>query len=49
MRCGSAGIGVGAYGAVTFSALSGLLLHYLLPYRAEAGPASTQTRIESKA
>ncbi|TCM44853.1 hypothetical protein EV648_1075 [Kribbella sp. VKM Ac-2568] len=39
----------GAYGAVTFSALSGLLLHYLLPYRAEAGPASTQTRIESKA
>ena len=28
----------GAYGAVTFSALSGLLLHYLLPYRAEAGP-----------
>ena len=24
----------GAYGAVTFSALSGILLHYLLPYRA---------------
>lgn len=39
----------GAYGAVTFSALSGLLLHYLLPYRAEAGPAPTQTRIETKA
>jgi hypothetical protein len=38
----------GAYGAVTFSALSGLLLHYLLPYRADAGPAPTQTRIESK-
>ncbi len=27
----------GAYGAVTFSALSGLLLHSLLPYRAAAG------------
>ena len=26
----------GAYGAVTFSALSGLLLHRLLPYRADA-------------
>ena len=39
----------GAYGAVTFSALSGLLLHYLLPYRAEAGPAPTQTRLETKA
>ncbi|WP_327632939.1 hypothetical protein OHB24_23370 [Kribbella sp. NBC_00482] len=39
----------GAYGAVTFSALSGLLLHYLLPYRAEAGPAPTQERLETKA
>jgi hypothetical protein len=39
----------GAFGAVTFSALSGLLLHYLLPYRAEAGPAPTQTRIETEA
>ena len=39
----------GAYGAVTFSALSGLLLHYLLPYRAEAGPAPTQPRIETTA
>jgi hypothetical protein len=28
----------GAYGALTFSALSGLLLHRLLPYRAAAGP-----------
>jgi hypothetical protein len=39
----------GAYGAVTFSALSGVLLHHLLPYRAAAGPAPTQTRIESQA
>ncbi|TCC11257.1 hypothetical protein [Kribbella soli] len=39
----------GAYGAITFSALSGVLLHYLLPYRAEAGPAPTQPRIETKA
>ncbi|RZT12620.1 hypothetical protein EV649_6975 [Kribbella sp. VKM Ac-2569] len=39
----------GAYGAVTFSALSGVLLHYLLPYRAEAGPTPTQPRIETKA
>jgi hypothetical protein len=39
----------GAYGAVTFSALSGLLLHYLLPYRAEAGPAPTQTKLETQA
>jgi hypothetical protein len=28
----------GAYGAVTFSALSGLLLHLLLPYRIAADP-----------
>lgn len=27
----------GAYGALTFSALSGILLHYLLPYRATTG------------
>ena len=39
----------GAYGAVTFSALSGLLLHYLLPYRSVAGPAPTPTRIAAKA
>jgi hypothetical protein len=38
----------GAYGAVTFSALSGLLLHHLLPYRAGAGPSS-ETQIGSKA
>jgi hypothetical protein len=28
----------GAYGAVTFSALSGLLLHRLLPHPADAHP-----------
>jgi hypothetical protein len=39
----------GVFGAVTFSALSGVLLHYLLPYRAEAGPAPTQPRIETTA
>jgi hypothetical protein len=31
----------GAYGAVTFSALSGLLLQRLLPHRADAYPAAT--------
>ena len=33
----------GAYGAVTFSALSGLLLHHLLPYRGDGArsPAAT--------
>jgi hypothetical protein len=30
----------GAYGAVTFSALSGLLLHALLPYRSAAGASA---------
>jgi hypothetical protein len=30
----------GAYGALTFSALSGLLLHVLLPYRTVASPDS---------
>jgi hypothetical protein len=39
----------GAYGAVTFSALSGLLLHVLLPYRAAAGanaaPAQAGARV----
>ena len=30
----------GAYGAVTFSALSGLLLHRLLPHPADAHPAA---------
>lgn len=43
----------GAYGAITFSALSGLLLHQLLPYRDAAGapPAQTpaQTPIEVSA
>jgi hypothetical protein len=39
----------GAYGAVTFSALSGLLLHYLLPYRATTGPTPAETRIVAKA
>jgi hypothetical protein len=28
----------GAYGALTFSALSGVLLHYLLPYRTSTDP-----------
>jgi hypothetical protein len=39
----------GAYGAVTFSALSGLLLHYLLPYRTTTGPTPAETRIAAKA
>ncbi|GAA1531029.1 hypothetical protein [Kribbella lupini] len=38
----------GAYGAITFAALSGLLLHHLLPYRAEAGPTPTQPRIATE-
>jgi hypothetical protein len=33
----------GAYGAVTFSALSGMLLHVLLPYRAGPSPDATPT------
>src|SRR3954462_11654030 len=33
----------GAYGAITFSALSGVLLHYLLPYRAAVAPPSAAT------
>jgi hypothetical protein len=33
----------GAYGALTFSALSGALLHYLLPYRVPAGPPPATT------
>jgi hypothetical protein len=37
----------GAYGAVTFSALSGLLLQYLLPYPPTASPASTETPVGS--
>jgi len=35
----------GAYGAVTFSALSGLLLHVLLPYRAVEPQASAPARV----
>ena len=38
----------GAYGALTFSALSGLLLHFLLPYRQRAS-APEHTRIEATA
>ena len=34
----------GAYGAMTFSALSGLLLHLLLPYRAAADPHPARHR-----
>jgi hypothetical protein len=37
----------GAYGALTFSALSGLLLHQLLPYRAAAGPRPADSPIEA--
>jgi hypothetical protein len=39
----------GAYGAVTFSALSGLLLHKLLPYRAALGPESAATPVAARA
>src|SRR6266545_7407928 len=39
----------GAYGAVTFSALSGLLLHYLLPYRGTTDPTQTVAPIATKA
>jgi hypothetical protein len=35
----------GASGAITFSALSGLLLHHLLPERAAAGARHVQTQI----
>ena len=37
----------GASGALTFAALSGLLLHALLPYRTAAGPPPVDTRIEA--
>jgi hypothetical protein len=37
----------GAYGAITFSALSGLLLHYLLPYRVAADPSPAHTPAEA--
>ena len=39
----------GAYGAVTFSALSGLLLHVVLPYRAAPAQHSAATPIEARA
>ncbi len=40
----------GAYGAITFSALSGLLLHRLLPYRTDAaGPHVTPTPVGTTA
>ena len=39
----------GAYGALTFSALSGLLLHFLLPYRAAADQTPEHTPIEATA
>lgn len=38
----------GAYGAVAFSALSGLLLHALLPYRAAASTDSAPTPIGAR-
>src|SRR3954467_3383578 len=38
----------GAYGAITFSALSGLLLHFLLPYRAAVGPPAAHTPAEAR-
>ena len=38
----------GAYGAVTFSALSGLLLHVLLPYRAAATHGSAPTPVGAR-
>jgi hypothetical protein len=39
----------GAYGAVTFSALSGLLLHALLPYRPAASPEPARTSVGARA
>lgn len=39
----------GAYGALTFSVLSGLLLHFLLPYGARANQAPEQAPIDATA
>jgi len=39
----------GAYGALTFSALSGVLLHFLLPYRPATDQVPAATRIEATA
>lgn len=36
----------GAYGALTFSTLSGLLLHHLLPYREPIGPEPSPSNVE---
>jgi uncharacterized membrane protein len=36
----------GAYGAITFSALSGLLLHHLLPYREPIEPQPSPSNVE---
>jgi hypothetical protein len=38
----------GAYGAVTFSVLSGLLLHVLLPHRAAVTPGSAPTPVGAR-
>lgn len=38
----------GATGALTFSALSGLLLHRLLPYRAAPGPRPAHLQTEAR-
>jgi hypothetical protein len=38
----------GAYGALTFSALSGVLLHYLLPNSAATGPRPARTSNEAR-
>ncbi len=39
----------GAYGAIAFSVMSGLLLHGLLPYRAAASPDATPTPVQARA
>jgi hypothetical protein len=39
----------GAYGALTFSVLSGVLLHFLLPYRPAADRVLASTQIEATA
>jgi len=39
----------GAYGALTFSVLSGLLLHVLLPYRTTASPDSARAPVGATA
>ncbi len=39
----------GAYGALTFSALSGLLLHHILSHRSAADPRPAQAPIAATA